>query len=154
MKNITLALDSALHRKAKIMAAQHDMSMSKLVTFCLESMLNDLEQMSALEGKETPQPAASLVKEQAMPFKHAVDHTALAGDIDTPSSPSSGSAASLGPEGQPYQVDGKWVWTANGKPRQPGALRSELVLADDFDDWPDDIMASFADWPHDDAPAS
>jgi plasmid stability protein len=32
------------------------------------------------------------------------------------------------------------------KPRQPGALRGKVHMADDFDEWPDDILASFEAW--------
>lgn len=35
-------------------------------------------------------------------------------------------------------------------PRQPGALRGQITMADDFDEWPEDILASFEAWPHDD----
>lgn len=150
MKNITLAIDAALHRKAKILAAQHDMSMSKLVASCLETMLDDLEQADKIAGEDAPLPAESLVKEQAMPFSHQIDKSLAS--VDASAAPSS--LVMAGPDGQPYQADGQWVWTIDGKPRQPGALRGQLVMADDFDGWPDDIMASFADWPYDDAPSS
>lgn len=48
-----------------------------------------------------------------------------------------------GPEGQPYYVDGRWVWTRDGKPRQPGALKGKLWIADDFDETPDWLVEAF-----------
>ncbi len=55
-------------------------------------------------------------------------------------------------DGPPWLVDGKWVYTRDGKPRQPGSLRKpgKLVMADDWKQWPDDILASFEAWPYDD----
>lgn len=53
-------------------------------------------------------------------------------------------------DGPPWLVDGKWVYTRDGKPRQPGALRHLPALPDDWDGWPDDILASFEAWPYDD----
>jgi plasmid stability protein len=32
------------------------------------------------------------------------------------------------------------------KPRQPGALRGKIHMAEDFDEWPEDILASFEAW--------
>lgn len=32
------------------------------------------------------------------------------------------------------------------KPRQPGALRGKIHMADDFNEWPEDILASFEAW--------
>ena len=29
------------------------------------------------------------------------------------------------------------------KPRQPGFLKGKIWIADDFDEWPEDILASF-----------
>lgn len=40
------------------------------------------------------------------------------------------------PEGPPYFVNGEWVYTKDGKPRKPGALRKLPPLADDWDKWP------------------
>lgn len=145
-KNITLAIDSNLHRKVKILAAKHDMSLSKLVTFCLETMVDDLEKIADIAEQDGFQPMPSSLKEKAIPFTDAPK-----GEAFTPTTVDS---VDMGPDGQPYQVDGQWVWTPNGKPRQPGAMRGLLVMSDDFDDWPEDIMASFADWPYDDGPSS
>ncbi|WP_439490978.1 hypothetical protein [Blastomonas fulva] len=35
------------------------------------------------------------------------------------------------------------------KPRQPGALRGQIRMTDDFEEWPEDILASFEAWDHD-----
>ncbi len=36
------------------------------------------------------------------------------------------------------------------KPRQPGAMRGQIRMSEDFEEWPDDILASFEAWDHDD----
>lgn len=36
------------------------------------------------------------------------------------------------------------------KPRQPGAMRGQIRMSDDFEEWPEDILASFEAWDHDD----
>lgn len=36
------------------------------------------------------------------------------------------------------------------KPRQPGALRGQIRMTEDFEEWPEDILASFEAWDHDD----
>ena len=58
-------------------------------------------------------------------------------------------AQAVQPDGPPWLVDGKWVYTRDGKPRQPGALRG-MWIADDFEEWPADIWESFERWDHDD----
>ncbi len=76
-----------------------------------------------------PAPAIAGVREMQMPFKQAAP------------------AAS----GPPWLVDGKWVYTKDGKPRQPGGLRGKLpVLPDDWDELPKEILDSFEAWPYDD----
>ena len=56
-------------------------------------------------------------------------------------------AASSGP---PWLVDGKWVYTKDGKPRQPGSMRHMPPLPDDWDKWSEEELASFEAWPYDD----
>lgn len=47
-------------------------------------------------------------------------------------------------DGPPWLVDGKWVYTPDGKPRQPGALREKLAdLPEDWDEWPPDMLEFF-----------
>ena len=41
--------------------------------------------------------------------------------------------------GPPYFVDGQWVYTKDGKPRKPGAMRG-MYIAEDFDEWPDGFL--------------
>jgi hypothetical protein len=48
-------------------------------------------------------------------------------------------------DGPPWLVDGKWVYTRDGKPRQPGALRHLPDLPDDFDEWSPEMEQAFAD---------
>jgi hypothetical protein len=47
--------------------------------------------------------------------------------------------------GPPWLVGGQWVYTRDGKPRQPGALRHLPDLPGDFDDWDAAMEAAFAD---------
>jgi hypothetical protein len=44
------------------------------------------------------------------------------------------------PKGPPWLVGGKWVYTKDGKPRQPGALRGKVGMADDWDEWPEGFL--------------
>lgn len=39
------------------------------------------------------------------------------------------------------------------KPRQPGAMRGQIHMADDFDEWPQDILASFEAWDYGSKPS-
>lgn len=52
------------------------------------------------------------------------------------------SAATLGP---PWLVEGKLVYTRDGKPRQPGALRDMPDLPDGFDEWTPELEEAFSD---------
>lgn len=77
--------------------------------------------LNTLVGGEAPAPATG-VREMQMPFKQ----------VPTV------------PDGPPWLIDGKWSYTRDGKPRQPGALRDkfERVELEDFEtpDWLIDIM--------------
>ncbi len=42
-------------------------------------------------------------------------------------------------DGPPWLVDGKRVYTKDGKPRKPGAMRG-MWVADDFDEWPEGFL--------------
>lgn len=59
MKNVTIALDDEVHRKARIRAAELGTSLSALVK----------DYLNGLIGEGTP--AAAGVREMPMPFKHA-----------------------------------------------------------------------------------
>ena len=50
-------------------------------------------------------------------------------------------------DGPPWFIDGKWVYTPDGKPRQPGALRKAGKCADlpETPDWLIDIMENGED---------
>jgi hypothetical protein len=109
MKNVTIALDDEVHRKARIRAAELGTSLSALV----KDYLNGLTAGTA--------PAPVGVREMPVPFKHA----------DAPK------------DGPPWLVDGKWVYTPDGKPRQPGSMRHLGPLPEDWDKWPADIQAEF-----------
>lgn len=113
MKNVTISLDEEVHRKARIRAAELGTSLSALVKHYLEGLVNGHEAgMMALSSELR--------------------------DMQTSYKPmSSGAAPQAGP---PYWVDGKKVWTKDGKPRQPGALRGKIHMADDFDEWPEGFI--------------
>ncbi len=69
------------------------------------------------------EPAPSGVREMQMPFQHA----------DLPK------------DGPPWFINGKWSYTPDGKPRQPGALRGKFkksVTEEDLEtpDWLIEIM--------------
>lgn len=78
------------------------------------------EYLIGLAAGQAPQAAG--VREVSVPFKHA------------PSAPA----------GPPWLVDGKWVYTRDGKPRQPGALRHLPDLPNDFDDWTPELEGAFS----------
>ena len=73
-----------------------------------------------LAGGQAP-PVAG-VREMTMPFK----------------------PAEAAVDGPPWLVDGKWVYTKDGKPRQPGSMREQLKdLPDDWDEWSPEMLAFF-----------
>jgi plasmid stability protein len=67
--------------------------------------------------------AQSGVREVPMPFKHA--------------------PVASKPDGPPWLVDGKWVYTKDGKPRQPGALRGKLPEDDSWLEWDQEMLDFF-----------
>lgn len=135
MKNVTIALDDETHRRARIRAAEMGTSLSALV----KAYLIDLA------GGAYPAPAAQQalgVRDVQMPFYH-----------DAPA-PVASAQSAKGPDGQPFCVNGKWVWTKDGKPRKPGALRHLGSLPDNWDEWPPEMEAYFEKlqaepWPDD-----
>ena len=82
----------------------------------------------------------------------ALVKTYLAELTDAPASPDGVREMQIGfkhagaaKDGPPWFVDGKWVYTPDGKPRQPGALRGKLKKAVTVEDletpqWLIDIM--------------
>jgi hypothetical protein len=109
MKNVTIALDDEVHRKARIRAAELGTSLSALV----KDYLNGLA-----AGGAAPE---SKVREMPTPFKPA----------DAPKG------------GPPWLVDGKWVYTRDGKPRQPGSMRGLLPEDDSWLEWDEEMLAYF-----------
>jgi plasmid stability protein len=89
--------------------------------------------LTRLVAEDAPTPEG--VRDMTMPFAHAPAAKA---------------------DGPPWLVDGKWVYTKDGKPRQPGSLREKLKdLSDDWDTWSPEMEAFFEklqDEPWDDNP--
>lgn len=104
MKNVTVALDDEVHRKARIRAAELGTSLSALVK----------DYLIRLTGEGAPSPEG--VREMPASFAHAPAAKA---------------------DGPPWFVDGRWVYTKDGKPRQPGSMRHLPPLPDDWDEWPE-----------------
>ena len=118
MKNVTIALDDEVHRLARIHAAEMGTSLSALV----KHYLQNLGEAPYAVGEP---PEMKGVREMPMPF---IAQPASAGHLPP------------NPDNAPYFVDGKWVFTKDGKPRKPGALRGKIWVADDFDEWPDGFI--------------
>lgn len=113
MKNITIAIDDETHRAARIRAAELGTSVSALVKVYLQGLA---------DGPPTMQGV------QEMPMGYTAQPV-------SPTWPQQ-----KGPEGQPYFVNEKWVWTKDGKPRQPGAMRGMGGWTEKFDEWPDGFI--------------
>lgn len=114
MKNVTIALDDEVHRRARIHAAQMGTSLSALV----KDYLQNLDQPPQMKG----------VREMPMPF------TAQPATIPT---------LPPNPDNAPYFVNGEWVFTKDGKPRKPGLLKGKIWVADDFDETPEWLLDAF-----------
>ena len=52
-------------------------------------------------------------------------------------------------DGPPWLVDGAWVYTKDGKPRQPGSLRKPGKMVD-LPDWPEGFWDFLEESPEDD----
>ena len=115
MKNVTIAIDDETYRAARIRAAELGTSLSALVKEYLQLIINE------------PQPQFQGVREMPMTF------------IAEPPSLAQPMPAKDGP---PWFVNGQWVYTQDGKPRQPGSMRG-MWVADDFDEWPSEMGAFF-----------
>ncbi len=142
MKNVTIAIDDDVHRRARIHAAQMGTSLSALVKAYLQSIGG---------AGSYPLPYAEAVsakaREMPMPF-HAQTATGTAGAPNI--APAAATFAGHGPEGQPYFVKGTWVFTKDGKPRKPGAMRHLSASTEDLDNWPEGALETLEAWPYDD----
>ncbi len=142
MKNVTIALDDDTHRRARIHAAQTGTSLSALVKDYLQSIVG-------VDSYPLPSTDAGPAGVREMPMPHHAQ--SVSGAVGAPfavlaAAKSSGS----GPEGQPYFVNGKWVFTKDGKPRKPGAMRHLAAWTEDLDNWPEGTLVSLEAWPYDD----
>jgi hypothetical protein len=126
MKNVTIAIDDETHRRARIRAAELGTSLSALVKVYLTKLADEpLEKAKGVRDMQT-------------------SFTAEPGSFDTASVPN--------PDNAPYFVNGKWVFTKDGKSRKPGALRHlGGGWTKDFDEWPDGFIDAMYG---DDTPAS
>ena len=116
MKNVTIALDDEVHRKARIRAAELGTSLSALVKDYLTG-LSANPGLPVVAG-----PVTGEVREMPAAFNQA---------------------ASVA-DGPPWLVNGKWVYTRDGKPRQPGSLRGKFKgQPDDGDEWPPEMLEFF-----------
>jgi hypothetical protein len=120
MKNVTIAIDDETHRAARIRAAELGTSISALVKDYLQGLCDA--------------PAPSGLREMRMSFTAQKPVKAVI-------------PAKVGP---PWLVEGQWVYTKDGKPRKPGAWSGKIAMTEDFDEWPQDVLASFEAWPYDD----
>src|SRR5688500_6096640 len=116
MKNITVTVDDEVHRRARVRAAELGTSVAALVKRYLEDLV------------EGAAPVAG-VREMPPAFAPAPQGTAKATD-----------------DGPPWLVDGKWVYTRDGKPRQPGSMRHLPPLPDDWDEWPKGYWDKIDHW--------
>lgn len=114
MKNVTIALDDEVHRRARIHAATMGTSLSALVKDYLQTL------------GETPETKG--VREMSLPFA---------------AQPATGGVLPPNPNNAPYFVNGEWVFTKDGKPRKPGALKGKIWVADDFDETPEWLLDAF-----------
>ena len=118
MKNVTISIDNDLHRKARVFAAERGTSLSALVKQYLETLTD--AGPAKFEG----------VRDMQVSFTHAPAEFGAPPPVPPK-------------DGPPWLVDGKWVYTKDGKPRKPGALRGKLTVPDDFDKWPPEMEAFF-----------
>lgn len=84
--------------------------------------------LQELAGGASPPPALSGVREMPLAFKPAPAPT---------------------PAGPPWLIDGKWVYTPDGKPRQPGALRKAGKRVD-VGETPDWLIEAMEHWDEND----
>ncbi len=111
MKNVTISLDDETHRLARIRAAERGTSLSALVK----------DYLNGLAREDQPQEVRDMqTSYNAPPHNRA------------PAQPQA--------DGPPWLVDGQWVYTRDGKPRQPGAMRGMIKMADDWDEWPEGFL--------------
>ena len=81
--------------------------------------------LNGLAGGDPPSPQG--VREMSMPFQHAEPAK----------------------DGPPWLVKGQWVYTRDGKPRQPGALRRPGKNSD-LPETPDWLIEVMEHWDEDD----
>jgi plasmid stability protein len=117
VKNVTITLDDDTHRAARIRAAEMGTSLSALVKDYLQTLCEPRQETG--------------VRDMAMTF--AAQPAAI------------GSASASNPDNAPYFVGGKWVFTKDGKSRKPGSMRHLPPLPDDWDQWPEEMLAVFDD---------
>ncbi len=120
MKNITVTIDDETHRRARIRAAELGTSVSALV----KGYLMELADGPPIQAQGVQEMQSSFKAESAAALS-VLKAAPLATDA-------------MGP---PYFVDGKSVYTKDGKPRKPGALRHlGGGWTPEFDEWPEGFI--------------
>lgn len=123
MKNVTISLDDETHRRARIRAAELGTSLSAMVKQYLEQVSASPDTSANFRGVREMQATFT----QAPSVKPATDGLPPG-------------AYGRFPDGTPY-------YTKDGKPRTPPAsLKGKFKMADDFDEWPDEILKAFEHW--------
>ena len=108
----------------------------KNVTIALD---DEIHRQARIRAAELGTSLSALVKDYLISLSAGQDpQTAGVREVPVPFEP-----APSAPAGPPWLVDGKWVYTRDGKPRQPGALRDLADLPDDFDEWTPALEEAF-----------
>lgn len=118
----------------------------KNVTITLD---DETHRTARIRAAELGTSLSAMVKEYLQGLAEAPPSTGVREmQMSYKSEPVQAAPASAGP---PYFVDGKWVYTKDGKPRKPGAMRGMGGWSEDFDSWPDGFLDAVYG---DDTPAS
>ncbi len=125
MKNITVTIDDATHHAARVTAAELGTSVSALVK----------QYLISITQTDTPYPVPTVMHAdvnslQEVPMFYSPMATSLTSSPETPTIAAR----------PPWFIDGKWVYTKDGKPRKPGAMRDMSGWTEDFDEWPDGFL--------------
>lgn len=102
----------------------------KNVTIAID---DEVHRQARIRAAELGTSLSALVKDYLVRLV-SDDAPAVAGVREMPQTWNAPAAEAKGP---PWLVDGAWVYTRDGKPRQPGSMRHLPPLPDDWDEWPE-----------------